>query len=414
MTGTPANPFRHEAYLVAVMSAVFFFFGMTIVLPHALLPSIMAKFDLRPIWAGVLLSAGSCGYVMAVIVAGVLVDRLGHKAVLLSGAVLAGASLTWFGWVDDYPLAVALMFLFGAGGGALEVVPNAALMTMGPARAARLLNIAHLFFGVGAFIGPLATGAALTLGIPWPWVFVGGAASFGILALLTLPCRFPRAAPQAGLFNQFALLRSPPLLALSLLLAIYVGVEIGVSNWLTKFLVSEHQRTEAGAAAVLSVYWLAVAAGRLVLALTAHRTSESWLILIMAVGGALTITLGVCGEGSWTAASGFVLAGFCIGGIYPMAIAWGGRLYTRNPGTVCGIMALGGAAGGAVLPWSMSALANVTGSLPIGMMFYIGLAAAMVPCTLMVMGCSRRWFPDADGKHGRAGREETTKDTKVR
>ena len=57
---------------------------------------------------------------------------------------------------------------------------------------------------------------------------------------------------------------------------------------------------------------------------------------------------------------------------------------------------------------------NVTGSLPIGMMFYIGLAAAMVPCTLMVVGCSRRWFPDADGKHGRAGREETTKGTKVR
>ena len=374
------------------MSAVFFFFGAAMMLAGTLLPSIRTKLgNLREIWAGVLLGAQSVGYFSAVLIAGILADRWGHKTVLLSGTIICGVAMVGFGWTDSYPLAMAMLMLFGVGGGALEVVPNAAIMQLGPLKSARYLNLTHLFFGLGAAVGPLVASAAFATGTHWKWVFTGAAGGFVALGAMTVVCVFPQVRPQGssprgGLRT---VLVSPIALALGLLLAVYVGVEIGAANWLTQYLESVHDAPKVFAALTASTYWFALAAGRLVFVFIAHRASEGKLIYAMSVAAIVLLSCAVATTNRWTAAVCFPLAIFCLGSTYPMAMAWAGRIFTHRAGTVVGVLAFGGAAGAAVLPWIMSVIADLTDSLRIGMAFYILLAVLLLPCIYLVARLER-------------------------
>jgi fucose permease len=161
------------------------------------------------------------------------------------------------------------------------------------------------------------------------------------------------------------------------MLGVYVGTEVGIGGWLTKYMVTVREVTLTYAGNALSVYWLGLAAGRLVLSMLSHRIREETLL----VGLTLSASVAWCSALIVAAPVGSVICagftGLAFSGIFPAIIALGGRSHPHDTAGVTSVMIAGAGLGGIVIPWTMSAVADAAGLVP-GMAVYGLLCAAMV------------------------------------
>jgi FHS family glucose/mannose:H+ symporter-like MFS transporter len=325
-----------------------------------------------------MMASQQVAYLLAVLAAGRLLAGAALPTVLCGALLTFGTGLAGFAAVRGWVGGAALLFVSGLGFGLMEVATNTLLVLVGGARSVNLLNFAHLFFGIGSFIAPALATRAVEAGVSWrvPFLVAGGAAGLVALGwrLVTVP------ASDAGQTDARPRARGAPsgtVLLLAALLGIYVGVENGIGAWLTKYMVAVHRSTLAEAGNVLSLYWLALALGRLALSVSAHRMAETRLILALSVlsTGGLAAALLLAGSDR-SAAAGFVVAGLGFSGIFPAVISLGGRAGPHDTGAVMGVLVTGAAIGGIAIPWSMSALADRAG-LTAGMVFYLASCACM-------------------------------------
>jgi fucose permease len=238
------------------------------------------------------------------------------------------------------------------------------------------LNRLHAFFGVGALIGPVL--ASWMLGLAsWPEVWLVLAVACAPLLvgfLMTYPGR-PSAGPPArlaadppaqlpeslleppapqpgGLLG--AALRQRGVLLGSLLLAIYVGLEIGVGNWGFSYLVQSRGLARLPAGYAVSGYWLGLTVGRFLISPIAARlgTSTARMIYVCMTGVIAAATLAWLSPGATPAIAALALLGFFLGPIFPTTMAIVPQLTEEDLApTAIGIMNAGGIAGGSALPW---------------------------------------------------------------
>ncbi len=362
--------------LVALASFGFFVFGCALSVPGALLPVIIEHFEISLLSAGTMMAAAPLGYLLAVAAAGWLSDRYGGKIILAGGVALAGVGAALFGYVGSYGLAVVMLGIGGVGGGAVELVANILLIDASEGQSGRYLNFGHLFFGVGAFVcPPLATYAA-SQGVSFATVFLLLGGLYGVLAAATMAARFPNRTPSVNPDETATddtggkVAASPIVLILSALLGVYVGFELGIGGWLTKYLTEVHGSSLVFAGNALSAFWLSIAAGRLVLSIAPLKFRDDQVILVLSGAATLLALAGIAAESPWGTAICFAGVGLGCSGVYPLVIAWGGSLYPSHLGLVTGVLATGGAVGAVIIPWIMSAAADRYG-LRIGMLSHV-------------------------------------------
>jgi fucose permease len=367
---------------VGLSAASFGVLGAAQTLPGTLLPLLVEHFRIRLFEAGSMLALQPIGYLICVLAAGRLIERFGMRAVLAVGLLLSAAGLAGFGTTSQWMTGALTMFLIGLGYGVMEVATNTLLITIGGERRSNLLNFAHLFFGIGSFVGPLLAAHAVAAGWPWRITFFAAAIITALVAAgwacLQLPAAHsaPSDAPQPRAHSSLAVL-------LALLLALYVGTELGIGGWLTKYMVAVRGVSLTYAGNALSLYWLGLTAGRLVLSVLAHRVSEGILLCGLALVATAAAACGLLVPSPGAAVACFALTGAGFSGIFPAVIALGGRSHPHNVAGVTSVMITGAGLGGIVLPWTMSAIADGFG-LTTGMSFYAGGCAGMAILALVL------------------------------
>jgi fucose permease len=362
---------------VALASASFFMLGACVTLPGMVLPLLLVQFDMRLVEAGSMLALQPIAYLLSVLVAGRLLARFSMRAVLRASVGTFAAGIAGFALTSTWLAGAALLFASGLGFGVMEVALNTLLVTIGGERRSNLLNFSHLFFGVGSFVAPALTAQAVAAGVAWRVPF---AVAGGITALVAAGWSFLRVhtdAPSPTTSDsQRAPAYTPLTLLLAVLLGVYVGVETGIGGWLTKYMVSVRDVSLAYGGNTLSLYWLGLAAGRLVLTGLAHHVREERLIVGLAAFATVTAAAALLAAQPWTATAAFALTGLGFSGIFPAVIALGGRHHPHNTAAATSVLIAGAGLGGIVIPWTMSAIADGVG-LVAGMSFYVLLSGAM-------------------------------------
>ena len=369
---------------MVLSAASFGILGGCLTLPGTLLPLLVERFGIRLVEAGSMLALLPVGYLLAVTVAGRLIEAYGMQRVLAAGMLTSAAGFTGFGVISSWTGGATMMLVGGLGFGVMEVGTNTLLIVAGGERRSNLLNLAHLFFGVGSFITPALAAHAVAAGVSWRVTFlVAGAATAAVAAGWGLfKVQDVSAVRPAGGRARNAV-RSPSALLFAAMLAVYVGTETGIGAWLTKYMVTVRQVTLIYAGNALSAYWLGLAAGRLVLSVLSHRAREEALLVMLT----LVATIAMCGVLMVQQPLGVVicaaLTGLGFSGIFPAVIALGGRSHVHDAASVTSVMIAGAGLGGILIPWSMSAVADAAG-LTAGMSVYAGLCAVMVLQALVV------------------------------
>jgi len=322
---------------------------------------------------GLTFFTGSAGFVLAGSTAGALIHRFGLRIALAVGAggyVLAGL------YVATRPPLVAFIVVQVVAGyaiGLLESVLNAYLAAL--PNATTLLNRLHAFFGVGALLGPVL--ASWILGFAsWPVVWLVLAVACvplmaGFLILYPRPLADGEAPASSGEVSReasggllAATLRQRAVLLGAALLAVYVGLELGMGNWGFSYLVQARGQSELLAGYSVSGYWLGLTLGRFLMSPLASRVgaTAAGLMFTCLAGVTVATTLTWLLPGAAAASTGLVLLGFFLGPIFPTAMAVAPQLAAaRLVPTAIGVMNAGSVVGGSALPWLAGVIAQSAG-----------------------------------------------------
>jgi fucose permease len=158
--------------------------------------------------------------------------------------------------------------------------------------------------------------------------------------------------------------RVPAVILSAVFLAVYVGLEISVGNWGFSFMVEERGQRSLLAGYTVSGFWLGLTMGRFLISPIATRigltaTGMTSACLAGVAAGAALVWLT-----PWAvvASLGLVLLGFCLGPIFPTAMAVAPRLTApRLVPTAIGVMNGLSVVGGSALPWLAGAIAQSAG-----------------------------------------------------
>lgn len=293
-------------------------------LPDGLLgvgwPSIRATFGVPTEAVGLLLTAGTIGYLTSSVAAGFTLARVGVGWLLAGSTALASLALTGYALAPVLTVMIVSALVLGLGSGAVDSGLNAyAASAFGP----RHMNWLHAFFGLGVALGPLIMTSAIGAGLSWRWGYGIVASAQVLLALaFVLTVRAwtrtpapddsgaaePIAAPER--VRIAATLALPAVWTGALAFAVYVGVEVGAGLWAFLLLTQGRGISATVAGICVSVYWGSLFLGRVVQGLVAERLGSAAVLrgslIGMVVGAAL---VAVPGPGA-LAVTGLAIIGF--------------------------------------------------------------------------------------------------------
>jgi MFS family permease len=245
--------------------------------------------------------------------------RLGLGRLLTGSVALSAAALLCCALAPAYGVVVASAVLFGLSAGSVEAALNAyAARTFGPRR----INLMHAAYGLGAATSPLIVTVVVSSGHGWRWAYAivlvlqsGLTALFAASARRWAPVPMARTSDPAPRPRWRPSARAVAGLALA---AVGAGLESVIGLWAFVYLLQAVALPAPVAGAVVSGYWAALVAGRVVLGAAAERFG-TWPVLapatVVVAGSAALIA-----SGRPIAAAGVVLLGVAVAPIYPLLV----------------------------------------------------------------------------------------------
>ena len=181
--------------LFVLLFATMFMLGLVENMRGVSFPLIKDEFDVPFKQQGFLVSMLSLAYVLANILAGILLGRFDIKPAVFAGysAICLGLVLIPF-MPSFFSLSFALFAVFG-GFGFLDIGMNALASRVFVTKAALLMNLLHSFYGIGSMLGPRIAGFAENhTGLGWRFAYLLSLPLVLLLFAVAAVSRFPKSS----------------------------------------------------------------------------------------------------------------------------------------------------------------------------------------------------------------------------
>ncbi|MXZ22384.1 MAG: MFS transporter [Caldilineaceae bacterium SB0665_bin_25] len=362
----------------------YLFIGTAAVLIPSVMPFITDEYmatGLTLTAIGLIFPARAVGGILGNLLAGVASDRLGYSKLVWIAALALAASMVLVAGAGLWLLFLAGFALISIVQASLTTGINAMVADANRDSRARALNVLHGVYAVGATISPLVFAVVLEQGVPWRWTMAATGLIwlvYGAGALLLVRRVSPSTASSAGpaapatdesvhaqdpeqkktrqggvmasilssvwvelrdaLTANLGMLRNAGFLALFLIAFIYNGVAFSLLGWVALFMQESAGFSTFSSISMISVFYIALTAGRFLCAAYAERLGYAATLLILAAGLALTYPLVIFSTTAAPLVIGIFLTGLTLSGLFPTALAYGTRLYPQHSGAVTGVL----------------------------------------------------------------------------
>ena len=175
-------------------------------------------------------------------------------------------------------------------------------------------------------------------------------------------------------------------------IACYIASEVGVTDWLVRFL---EPAPLSLATTALALYWAGMAAGRLGSARVADRFDHVRYVTVAAAIMSIALAGAILVPSVPVSIGLFALAGLAAGPVAPMIMAVGGDRYPDRSAAVGGYLTTAAVVGTIRFPTLMGFL-SVTVGLTVAMLGTVALGLASAGA-LMLAGRARGGQPDVAG-----------------
>lgn len=313
---------------------------------------------------GLLLIAGTTGYITSSVLAGFTIARLGVGWLLAASTALASLALTGYATSPVLAMMIACALILGLGSGAIDSGLNAyAAAAFGP----RHMNWMHAFFGLGVAIGPLIMTSVISAGLSWRWGYAAVAAAQAVLATAFALTARNWAAHRPPPPGEAAVLKVPIRDTLvipavwfgALAFAVYVAVEVAAGLWAYLLLTEGRGVSGAVAGICVSGYWASLFLGRVVQGVVAERLGSDQVLRASLAGMVLGAVLVALPAPGWVAVTGLAIIGFAAAPVFPlMTLTTADRVGPSHADRAIGVQIGAAGLGGALLPGAVGVLLN--------------------------------------------------------
>jgi fucose permease len=324
--------------LIFAAIVAIFVYGMTAALLGTILPDLSDRFHLTPSQNGTIAFAQALGLIIASLAVGPLLDNEGKKLGLILGLAFIAVALFALPRSSGFRSIVFLLFLLGVGGGIVVTGANALVSDVSEAHRATALNMVNLFFGLGGLVTPFI--AANLFARNW----IRLCYTVATLTVLTLAVQAATKMPAPSGAGGFVLADAAPVLGrpllflLGLFLFLYVSCEVGIWNWLPRHLIAQGI-PESRALNILSLgFALGLLIGRVGVSPILIHAPAIKVLLVAAIGMAVTTFLMLRSNNPLTAAAFVFLAGLSMAPVFPTTLAIVGDTFPRMTGTAIGFV----------------------------------------------------------------------------
>lgn len=415
-----------------------FLYGLLAALPGSVLPTLERnQFLPNDTAVGTFLLINAIGAVLAYVISGPIIDRIGKKFALTVGTALVVTSMIGFAvTLTRIQATSALVLIFGCslvlglGANAIVAAGHALVTDIAATWRNSALNLLDICFGLGLASLPLVVQSMQQRGgvelIFWS---LGGLGVVLLLLVITSP--FPASLPtETSSVGAVGLLfRNPSFWLLAIALFMYVGAEVSVGKWAVTFMERDARilashgidaaylesmarmspellnrffesdplgYAVAGyALTTLTLFATALLVGRLVSSLLLGILKVNSFLLMTAGSLLTTISLIVAftASTSGTVRLGLMAAGFGMGPTFPTSVGLASVMMPRMAGTAMSLVMGIGFAGLLLIPpavgYVSSAAGGAAGDVRTGLMTVIAASAVMLVLHVLLFLRSR-------------------------
>lgn len=378
---------------IVVVSLIFFTWGGLTSLNDVLIPHLKAVFSMNYAQTMLIQFTFFGAYFLMSLPSGAVVARIGYKASIVVGLLVAAAGAALFfpaAKLPSYGLFLAALFVLASGITLLQVAANPYISLLGrPETSHSRLNFAQALNSLGTtafpyFIGPLILVGA-TLGadqlaalsvaeqaayrasqaqsVQVPYLLLAG--GLLLLAVFVLTMRIPslrgEGTPAADPHTWGEALSHVRLRWGVLGIFVYVGAEVSIGSFLINYMAESSigGLTEADASRHLAWYWGGAMAGRFLGAALMTRVDARRLLAFAAGMACLLLFVTMTTQGQvamWSALAIGLFNSIMFPTIFTTAIERLGTLTSKASSLL--VMAI---VGGAIIPLAQGALADRIG-----------------------------------------------------
>ena len=317
---------------------------------------------------GTLISAFMITCLIASLIMGVVVDKIGYKPVATFGFIVIALCFFILARGKSYVMVLLPCLLLGFGAMAVNTVGNTLIpkILFGGENPAAASNLGNVFFGLGLFVTPFIVSLLFR-----KTSYENAVSVLAIIVLvpvvLALFAKYPSIKAGFAIGDAFALLKEPAVLIAALALFCYISLESSFCNWLppySKEVISKDFSgldtavVDATSQQMLSVFAVAMMVGRLVASQIQFITAHGDIIIaLMALVTGLVILAMTKSGAIWTSALA-ACAGLAFAPCFPTII---GVTYSKHPDNFCsvfGIIFAIGLFGAVIVPKAIGNLAK--------------------------------------------------------
>jgi fucose permease len=328
-------------------------------------PSMRASLGAPFAGLGLLVAAMTVAQFAASAASGLLRERLGSISLLLAAAAAAAGGLAIFAAASGWWATILASAVLGCGVGLLDAAVNTEAALRGDIR---FMGGLHGAWAIGASLGPPLVGATLVASDSWRPAYIIAAAAFALLGVATYAVRSDlEEAPEfeASPSGERSIGRTVTIGCA--LMFVYVGVELGAGQWTYARFTSDGSLSHGLSGLAVFLFWSALAAGRIVLAVLGDRVAPARLF-DLSVFGSLASALGFWALPAPLAA---LVALPCLGAALSVFVPVLLYVTPRRIGSAAAPRAIGyqvaaGMIGGATLPAAVGLLMQSIGVAALG------------------------------------------------
>jgi fucose permease len=359
---------QNRRMIFAILYLAYICVGIISILPGPTLPLLAANTGVSLAVAGWIFTSSATGFMLGVVIAGIICQKFGPKYVLMSGLAIMACSAIVTPLASQFSLLLGTQFVQGIGFGFLDVTISITVALVFAETLSETLNNLHSAFGLGALVAPLVLSLALQVTHNAMLAYLSGAIVGLVGILLLARQRIPSARAvaeqnkgeqQNGQIALSSVFRQPLLWLLALQIGLYVGAEVGFGNWVVTAVSLSVPVSLALAAPCATLLWAGLTTGRLVGAQILKRgiVGEHMLLYISVIGSSLCGLLFAIFPGNIAISfSASALVGFFFGPIFPGIMAIAARYFAKVLGTVSGVLLVSAGGTAMILPLLMGML----------------------------------------------------------
>lgn len=336
--------------------------GLTFTFMGISLPSLQSYLEISLEQAGMLMATLQAGFTFFTLLGGILSDYCYREWILALGCAFLGVGSILLCSVPSLFVTMGAAIIIGAGIGFILSGSNTLLVDLYPRHKGPILNIHHVFFGVGAILGPLLMGMLIAHGSYWQGGFYALASGAMFLVLIF---SFSKEKKTVNKVSSLSLNRIKKLIGYGKFQVILVvnfltmGSQVVIMLFGAVFLIQAKQCTLVEASGALSLFSIFMVIGRIICSRVALTFKHSTIIVSLLWLQTITLFLAWQVNG-WFALVFVALSGFTFSGTYPMLLALTSALSQRYEGTALGILSTMGGLGSVILCWLTGYVAGLT------------------------------------------------------